>query len=148
MRYFQFILIFSLITTDVFSQASECWDKKQRGNTEMSQKQFDSLVVVYIKKLNSDDIAMLKMDYVMVVKLDNTIFFNRSEQAISKCESKKDQLYVQLSAICRRDSFFDAVNKSLGPNRETKNGNYHFSKYNLDWAGSSPNENSLIRIKN
>jgi hypothetical protein len=130
---------------EVIVQSDGCWKKEQLGTTTLWLKQFDSLVDHYIDKLKNKKI-LDTADYVMLVKMDNTIGFNRREFSKEDCWVEKNKLYLQFDSLVFRS--FDSLTKYLGTCIPNFGMGCHYSKFFLDWGGAGPNSNSLIRVVN
>jgi hypothetical protein len=132
---------------EVIVQSDGCWRKEQLGTTTLWLKQFDSLVDLYIRKGNNSE-KLDTADYVMIVKMDNTLSINRIGPQKENCWPEKNKLYMQFDSLAFGRKFFDSLTKYLGTCIPNFGMGCHYSKFNLDWGGGGPNSNSLIRVIN
>lgn len=147
MKKYFVILLLLLPTARSFSQADGCWRAIQAGNTSLTQHKFDSLVTSYINKSQKKQ-KLDTADYILLVKISNSIFFNRYGSLKDGCWPEKKKLYQQFSALFGGKSLFDNLTRYLGVCIPNHGMGCYYSRFNLDWGGASPNENSLIRVTN
>ena len=141
------IVFLLLLNLNAWCQSNtNCWSKGQTGNTVMELKKFDSLVTHYTRLLQQHK-KMDTADYIIVIKLNNTIIFNRKGSSQKGCWPESNESYNKLLDAMSGRLFFDNLTKYLGlciPNRGM---GCYFQKYDLDYGGGGPNDNSMIQVK-
>jgi hypothetical protein len=145
MKTFCLTVIMVVLNYAATAQVNGCWRDTglQRGSVTYAQKQFDDQVLLYLNK-NEQHLALDTADYVLIVKLSNSISFNRWRS--KNCLDQ--ELYEQFDSVFSDMSRYNKVISYLGTCIPNKGLGCYFEKFKLDWGGNHPNELSMFKVIN
>jgi hypothetical protein len=139
-------LAFIIFSATCFAQTNNyaCWRSSQRGSITLTVGHFDTLINIFSKRLAEHD-SITNFDYVVIVKLSNTLFVNRENA--KDCWPEKNTAYKKFSELCNGKYFFDQLTKHLGTCIPNKGMGCYFERFKLHWGGSVPDEKSIFQVK-
>jgi hypothetical protein len=145
------MMIFNCTARAQEPKMSGCWDTTaQQGSITYTQKQFDDMVLQILNKAEQH-LDLDTADYILIVKLSNSISFNWWRHAIDKkCHEQENELYERFDSTFGLSgvSIVETLDRYLGTDVPNRGLGCHFIKYNLDYGGSFPNETSLFKVIN
>jgi hypothetical protein len=145
------IVMFSSTARAQEPKMSGCWDTTvQKGSVAYTQTQFDEMVLQILNKAEQH-LDLDTADYILIVKLSNSISFNWWRHVIGKkCQEQENELYNRFDSTFGLSgvSIVETLDRYLGTDVPNRGMGCHFIKYNLDFGGSFPNETSLFKVSN
>lgn len=103
--------------------------------TYVSRQVFDSYVDSGLVIMNKYDVLDTS-DFIFVIRIDNTIFKHHDMWEIERYRCFQKMLFSKHGKNIDK-VFFTTLNRGMG---------FYIKKYNLDWGGAAPNDNSLFYI--